>query len=122
VLVEGRAHLGRAHEVVARQAGGLVVFPQRVGLDLVARGAGQRQRRRHRGRHQRAAPQQPGLPQRLRVEAQRGRLDEGAAAFQPAQRLLAHRQHAVFHRQVAAQVGQPAHAQAAHAGVGRRHE
>ena len=112
MAVEGAAHLTGPHEIHAAQALRLVVLPQRLGLDL-APCVRQLEQRRHPGRHQRAAPHQPGLPQHVGIKAQRHWLDQRAFGLAAGQRGLQHGQQAVFDGLVPAQITQPADAQAA---------
>jgi hypothetical protein len=63
-------------------------------------------------RHQRAAPDQPGLPDRIRIEARlHQRFDLRAFALAALQRLLARRRDAALEREVAPEVAEPADAQ-----------
>ena len=101
------AHPAGGHEVGKAQALGLVVLPQRFGLDAFA-GVGLVDHRGDGRCHQRAAPHQPGVPDPVEVHAQRHGFHARALTLARGQGLFEQRQDATLHGEVAAQVSQPA--------------
>ena len=110
MLVESGALHAGAQKVGAAELCRLIELPQSLGLDEFAVLRVQQKRGNAAG-HQRAAPDQPGLPDGIRRGTELQRLHGAAQGLQPAQALLADTQNAALHRQIAIEVGQPANLQ-----------
>ena len=110
LLIEGAAIDARLHHLRGAELGAVVVLPQRLGLDpgAVRR---LRQMRRDPAVDDPPAPLEPGVPEPLGREAERGRLDAAALALEAGEAGGADVEDAVFHRQVAVEVAEPADAQ-----------
>ncbi len=71
VLVELSAQFTGFHELHELKALAAVVFPQRFGLDVLAR-VGRAHQAGHRAGRQRTAPDQPGIPHGVEIKTRRG--------------------------------------------------
>src|SRR5262249_47775158 len=117
--VKRAAHDRGVHEIGEAEILRAIVLQECLGFDGLARSRSPEHRGDDRS-DERAAPDEPGVPEARGIEAERERLDRGTSVGQAFQRTFADIEYAAFDRQVASEVREPADAHAAYGGAGFR--